>query len=38
MATHSQITKNNKFNISLQNHKKEVSDEVNFLHADKQNL
>ena len=35
MAKHAQITKNNKFVISLQYLKKEVSDEVNFLHADK---
>ena len=28
-------TQNNKFSIPLQCHKKEVSDEVDFLHADK---
>ena len=32
---HSQITQNNKFAISLQYIKNEVSDEVDFLHADK---
>ena len=35
MAKHVQITQNNKFTISLQYFKKEVSDEVDFLHADK---
>ena len=35
MARHAQITQNNKFAISLQYLKKEVSDEVDFLHADK---
>ena len=35
VARHAQITKNNKFAISLQYLKKEVSDEVDFLHADK---
>ena len=35
MARHSQITQNNKFAISLQYVKKEVSDAVDFLHADK---
>ena len=35
VARHAQITKNNKFVISLQYVKKEVSDAVDFLHADK---
>ena len=35
MARHIQITRNNKFAISLEYLKKEVSDEVDFLHADK---
>ena len=35
MARHAQITQNNKFAISLQYLKKEVSDEIDFLHADK---
>ena len=35
MTRHAQITQNNEFAISLQYLKKEVSDEVNFLHADK---
>ena len=35
MARHAQITQNNKFAISLQYLKKEVSDEVDFLHAGK---
>ena len=36
MARHAQITQNNKFVISLQYFiKKELSDEVDFLHADK---
>ena len=35
MSRHAQITQNNKFAISLQYLKKEVSDEVDFLHADK---
>ena len=34
VAKHSQITQNNKFVISLQYLQKEVSDEVDFLHAD----
>ena len=34
MARHAQITQNNKFAISLQYLTKEVSDEVDFLHAD----
>ena len=32
---HTQITQNNKFVISFQYFKKEVSDEVDFLYADK---
>ena len=35
MARHAQITQNNKFAISLQHVKKEVSDAVDFLHLDK---
>ena len=35
LARHAQITQNNKFAISLQYLKKEVSDEVDFLQADK---
>ena len=35
VAKHVQITKNNKVAISLQYLKKEVNDEVHFLHADK---
>ena len=35
MARHVHITQNNKFAISLQHLKKEVSDAVDFLHADK---
>ena len=35
MARHAQITQNNKFAISLQYHKKELSNEVDLLHADK---
>ena len=35
MARDTQITLNNKFAISLQHVKKEVSDAVDFLHADK---
>ena len=35
MARHAQITQNNKFAISSQHLKKEMSDEVDFLHADK---
>ena len=35
MASDAQITQNNKFAISLQYLKKEVSNEVDFLHADK---
>ena len=34
-ARHAQITQNNKFTISLQCLKKEVSNEVDYLHADK---
>ena len=32
---HSQSFKNSKFTMSLQNLKKEVRDEIDFLHADK---
>ena len=35
MTGHTQITENNKFAISFQNIKKEVSDEVDFVHAEK---
>ena len=35
MARHAHTTQNNKFAISLQHLKKEVSDAVDFLHADK---
>ena len=35
MARHAHITQNNKFAIYLQNLKKEVSDAVEFFHADK---
>ena len=35
MAWHAQITQNNKVAIFLQYLKKELSDEVDFLHADK---
>ena len=35
MATHAHINKNNKVAISLQYIKKEVSDEIDFLHVDK---
>ena len=35
MATHAQITQNNIFSISLQCLKKEVNEEADFLHADK---
>ena len=35
VARHAQITQNNKLTISLQYFKKEVSDEVDFLHTDK---
>ena len=38
MARHAQITQNNNFAISLQYFKKEVSDEVDFLHADKHQI
>ena len=34
VARHAQITQNNKFAISLQYLTKEVSDEVDFLHAE----
>ena len=36
VARHVQITQNNKFSISMQYHKKEVGDEVDFLQADRQ--
>ena len=36
MASHAQSTQNDKYAISLQYLKKEVSDEVDLLHADKQ--
>ena len=35
VARHAQITQNNKFSISLQYLKNEVIDEVDFLHANK---
>ena len=35
MARHAKITQNNKFAISLQYLKKEVSDEADFFHAGK---
>ena len=35
VASHAQITQNKKFAISLQYFKEELSDEVDFLHADK---
>ena len=35
VAGHAQITQNNKFAISLQHLKKELSDEVDFLYADR---
>ena len=35
MAKHAHIIQNNKFSISLQHLKREVSDAVDFLHADK---
>ena len=35
MVRHAQITQNNNFAISFQYLKKELSDEVDFLHADK---
>ena len=35
MARHVQITQNNKFVISLQYFKKEVNDEVDFIHGGK---
>ena len=35
MVKHSQRSQNSKFAVSLQYLKKEVKDEVNFLHADK---
>ena len=38
MARHAYITKNNKVTISLQYVKKEVSDEIDFLHVDKHDM
>ena len=38
MASHAEITQNGKFAISLQYLQKEVSDEVDFLHADKDGI
>ena len=38
LATLAQIIQNNKFPISLQCLKKEVSDKVDFLHADKHEI
>ena len=35
VARHAQVTQNKRFVISLQYFKKELSDEVDFLHADK---
>ena len=35
LVRHAQITQNNKFAISLNYLKKDVTDEVDFLHADK---
>ena len=35
VARHAQINRDNKFSISLQYLKKEVSDEADFFHADK---
>ena len=35
VVRHARVTQNNKFAISLQYLKKELSDEVDFLHADK---
>ena len=35
MARHAQINENNKYAVSLQYRKKEVSGEVDFLHAEK---
>ena len=35
MARHAHIIQNNKFDISLQHIKKEMSDAADFLHADK---
>ena len=36
VAKHAQVTQNKKFAFSLQYLKKEMRDEVDFLHADKQ--
>ena len=38
MDSHAQIAQNNKFAISLHYLKKKVSDEVDFLHVDKQEI
>ena len=38
LARYAQITKNNKFAISLQYLKKEASDAVDFLHANKHEI
>ena len=38
VARHAQITQNNNFSIPFQCLKKEVSDEVDFLHEDKDDL
>ena len=38
VASHAQITQNKKFVISLQYLQKQVSDEVDFLHADKHQI
>ena len=38
VTKHAQITQNNKFAISLKYLKKEVRDEVDFLHADKHEI
>ena len=38
MARHVHITQNNKFAICLEDLKKEVSDAVDFLHADKHEI
>ena len=35
LASHAQISQNNKFAIFLQYFKKEVNDKVDFLHADR---
>ena len=38
VARHAKITQNNKFAISVQYLKKELSDEVDFFHADKHQI